>query len=316
LKLPVNSKSHGAKFILTNNQKTKNDMEVTFVIPTYNSSKYICTLLESIANEAKEITYEIVIVDDCSDDFENLMMVVHHYNNVRIIRKKYKTNASHSRHLGVLKAAYKLVHFIDSDDFLVNGLLIHKIHTLENSDADFLISDFIENGNLVASNFKFNLMINADGRELIFGQGNDIRSSTILIKKNNFNGITFDQSVEKHQDWDFFIASLDRGLKFIHFKKASVNMPGANSNNMSSKLNLKASILFISKFGLNERQSSNFAWRHLKRSLIVSDYEAYAYFSKLLKLDSIGMKTKIFYLLTFVIPSKISFKILRIVARI
>ncbi|MFH7190851.1 glycosyltransferase, partial [Klebsiella pneumoniae] len=50
--------------------KTKNEASV--VIPVYNSSSYIAETIESVALSCSEITFEIIVVDDVSDDIEKL----------------------------------------------------------------------------------------------------------------------------------------------------------------------------------------------------------------------------------------------------
>ncbi|HCD3080539.1 TPA: glycosyltransferase, partial [Klebsiella pneumoniae] len=65
--------------------KTKNEASV--VIPVYNSSSYIAETIESVALSCSEITFEIIVVDDVSDDIEKLRRILKKYSYVRLIEK-------------------------------------------------------------------------------------------------------------------------------------------------------------------------------------------------------------------------------------
>lgn len=263
---------------------------ITFIIPTYNSSSYIGETLSSIIDASRGLFYEVLIVDDCSDDIPYLKKAVAHYPRTRIIIKDQKSNASHSRAIGAALSRTPLIHFLDSDDELIANTLQRKIDLINKTGADFIISNFFEGHNKVINNFPSGILISGNGRDFLFSQGNDVRSSTILIRKESFRDFTFDPTLRKHQDWGFFIAALDRGLTFAFYDECSVRMNIERDGRMSNKINVNASRDFLDKYNLNETQKSNFALRHIKSAIRNRDIEAFEYYSSLLSLSGSGAK--------------------------
>ena len=84
------------------------EIKISVVIPTYNSSAYICKTLESVYKQTK-LPYEIVIVDDGSKD--QTVTVIQKYirqhvkvfDNVRIYQQENK-GAGAARNYAISKA--------------------------------------------------------------------------------------------------------------------------------------------------------------------------------------------------------------------
>lgn len=101
-----------------------NEIELSVIIPCYNSEKTIFYTLENIIRELSGIfNYEILIINDGSTD--NSETIINNYirtnNNIRIISQTNK-GVSHARNVGLLNAKGTYFWFIDSDDLLFENI--------------------------------------------------------------------------------------------------------------------------------------------------------------------------------------------------
>lgn len=110
-------------------------MLVSFIIPVYNSEKYLVQCLDSVFSQ-KFTDFECIIVNDCSPG--NCKNIVENYvkeHDVTIVYHENITNLGlgESRNAGVKLSSGKYLFFLDSDDYLLeNGLsdtVISKLGT-------------------------------------------------------------------------------------------------------------------------------------------------------------------------------------------
>ncbi len=90
---------------------------ISIVIPTYNSSKFMPDLLESIFKQAVD-DMEVIIVDDCSTD--NTVEIVKKYP-VRMVQMERNGGPAKARNRGVKEAKGDIIFFLDSDVIVLNG---------------------------------------------------------------------------------------------------------------------------------------------------------------------------------------------------
>lgn len=115
-------------------------IDLSIVIPCYNSRKYIDIAINSIIKQKKHnLKYEILIIDDGSTD--DLYTVVNYYEMVRYYRKD-NGGVSSARNLGIKKAHGKYILFLDSDDYYHNNLF-SVLETITNEDFDMISWGFI-----------------------------------------------------------------------------------------------------------------------------------------------------------------------------
>ena len=117
---------------------------VSFIIPVYNSEKYINKCLNSCLNQTYKYT-EFIIVNDGSTDSsaELLNEIAKEENRLRIIHTKNK-GVTQARITGLDHATGKWIFFLDSDD------------TIENETIELLLRKaYEENSDLVIGNFNY-----------------------------------------------------------------------------------------------------------------------------------------------------------------
>ena len=114
-------------------------MEISVIIPMYNTEKYIGECLESLANQTFQ-DFDVIIVDDCSTD--NSREVVKSFSEKFSGRMKLKKLSKNSgcpgqpRNTALNMARGKYVYFLDADDLIAPDALENLYTAAENFDAD------------------------------------------------------------------------------------------------------------------------------------------------------------------------------------
>ena len=125
-------------------------IKYSFIVPVYNTSKYLDKCLKSLVNQTFN-DFEIIIVNDGSTD--NSKSIIYNYqkkyNNIKLINQKNQ-GLSSARNNGVKEASGKYLIFIDSDDYVECNLLKEidkEINEVEVLRYQVMIED--EDGNNV-----------------------------------------------------------------------------------------------------------------------------------------------------------------------
>ena len=97
---------------------------ISFIIPAYNAGKTIGRTINSIiGQEGTNMDYEVIVVDDGSDD--DLKEKMEEFKNEKRVKYFYKENTgvSDTRNYGVNQAIGEYIIFVDSDDYISKDLL-------------------------------------------------------------------------------------------------------------------------------------------------------------------------------------------------
>lgn len=102
-------------------------IDVSIIVPSYNSEDYIQDCLESILSQNNiDITYEIIIIDDCSTD--STFSIIKEYEKeyaekIRIYQTYRNSGPGIARNIGLRENKGKWILFLDSDDKLASNSL-------------------------------------------------------------------------------------------------------------------------------------------------------------------------------------------------
>lgn len=149
-------------------------IQFSIVIPLYNKASYIEKTLKSVLNQTF-INYEIIVINDGSTDESEGIVLGFNDDRIQLYNQKNQ-GAAVARNLGIEKAKYNYIAFLDADDLWMEN----HLETLKN-----LIQDF-PNAGIFASRY-----------QLVFKEGK------VTVPK--FKGITPDFYGIVH---DYFDASL------------------------------------------------------------------------------------------------------------
>ena len=129
---------------------------VSVVIPTYNRASLLLRAIRSVLAQTYS-TYEVIVVDDCSDD--DMRSVLSEFtrtdSRIRVIRHERNRGLSWARNTGIEAATGQYVSFLDDDDEylpstlndLVGGMRDHPewgmvygwVDTVDDSEGDVRI---------------------------------------------------------------------------------------------------------------------------------------------------------------------------------
>lgn len=116
------------------------ELLLTYIVPVYNTERYLVRCLNSIISQGlPEDAYEVLVVDDGSTDgsrdqiaaFTLLHSQVH-----LIIQENAGVSAARNRALD--QAAGRYVQFVDSDDYLQEGMMERLLRRAMDDDLDVL----------------------------------------------------------------------------------------------------------------------------------------------------------------------------------
>lgn len=116
--------------------------EISVIIPTFNSEKYLSRCLDSVINQ-KNINIEIIIYDDCSTD--NTINIIdsyrNKYNNIKLIRSTIHNGQGKGRNISLAHAKGKFIVFCDSDDYFDNKNFFYRLYEIAiDNNYDIIIT--------------------------------------------------------------------------------------------------------------------------------------------------------------------------------
>jgi|GEM_PF-604889 len=176
---------------------------ITVVIPTYNKADFISQTIESVLQQTYK-NFEIVIIDDCSND--NTEQVIQKYLSDKVRYFKHATNWGPGATFndGIEKACAEYVTFIASDDILLPNhleLIIHEFKKDERLDVVFSRLAVIDEKNNITNETRINT--NKDKYSLI-------RQAFYVSNIFPSPGITFNRSFFK------YVGQFNPGLILMH----------------------------------------------------------------------------------------------------
>lgn len=134
-------------------------MEISIIMPVYNSEKYLAASLDSILNQSFQ-DFEIICINDGSIDRSKEILeqyIENHGNRIKLISIENGGQAN-ARNIGITCAKGEYITFVDSDDELEEKALEKLYKKAKESEADLIICDidriFTQN-NKVTKKFQF-----------------------------------------------------------------------------------------------------------------------------------------------------------------
>ncbi|MFT4959095.1 MAG: glycosyltransferase involved in cell wall biosynthesis [Paracoccaceae bacterium] len=112
--------------------------KISIIVPVYNVAGYVLACLESLQAQTMA-DFEAIVIDDGSSDGSDLLA-----RDICAADPRFQfVAAAHSglsgaRNIGLDRAQGTFVCFVDSDDWVAENYLERLLHTLEESDADWV----------------------------------------------------------------------------------------------------------------------------------------------------------------------------------
>ena len=205
-------------------------------MPTFNSQKHIKYSVESVLSQSYK-NFELIIIDDCSQDNTVKILKKYQINDSRIKIFKTKKNSGTvavPRNLGIKRAKGKIICFLDSDDSWEKNKLKLQDEAYTNKnyiyttaakyfDSKNLKSGFLINFIRVLLQKFFIKKINTEGFQWFYIY-NPIIVSSVLAHKSIFKKTFFDEDINTREDLDMWIRLRKDNYKFHFVKNFSTNI--------------------------------------------------------------------------------------------
>ena len=222
---------------------------VSVIINCLNGEKYLYECIKSVLNQNYK-KWEIVFFDNNSTD--NSYSVLRKYKDKRI--KYFRSTKTHTlykaRNLAIKKSKGKLISFLDTDDWWVKSKLSKQVNFfLKDQTVDVLYSNqyiYYEKNKTKKIYIKNKLNHGKFTQKLL--DKSEISIQTILIKKNVFNEIKFNNKFTIIGDLDFFVRlSLIRNISAIQEPLVYYRVHDTNLTYKSIDLNIKELKIWVSE---------------------------------------------------------------------
>lgn len=185
---------------------------VSVIIPCYNAGPFLEEAVSSVVRSNPETPYEIIIVDDASDDPATqivLKQISQQYDSVRIFCMLENGGQSKARNYALRVAKYDVILPLDADDKLINttdGSYLDKVckYLIEDPDIFAVTTDFRQFGRVssLCKLYPFH-----EPTHLIKGllpPFSAFRTSELM----NANG--YNEALRFAEDWDITVALMNR----------------------------------------------------------------------------------------------------------
>lgn len=118
--------------------KINENLDLSIIIPIYNSEKYLKQCLESVRTQVTAYSYQIICVDDGSTDCSTSILDEYANNDRFIIIHQKNKGHSGARNTALKCILGKYLMFIDSDDFITQDYIDVMLHKILKENADIV----------------------------------------------------------------------------------------------------------------------------------------------------------------------------------
>lgn len=119
------------------------EVELSVIVPVYNTEKYLERCLDSILSQTYEVG-EIVCVDDGSTDSSGKILDRYACDDKRFkIIHKENGGLVNARKTGLLSAKGTYIAYVDSDDWIDHKMYEKMIEIMRKTDADIVVTETI-----------------------------------------------------------------------------------------------------------------------------------------------------------------------------
>ena len=197
-------------------------MKISVICPTYNSSKFVLTTLESVLKQIK-MPDELIISDDGSTDdtvdvIENYLKTHNKKLNYKIIKNAHQGPGA-ARNKGILASSGEWIAFIDSDDIWYENK-IEEIEKVIRTDKkfNFICHDEIlikKNGHKYPLQYSLKYNSKMSLFDQLYNSNIFSTSAVVCKKKLLIEQSLFDEDLMSAQDYDLWIKLASKIKLFI-----------------------------------------------------------------------------------------------------
>lgn len=188
---------------------------VSIILTTYNRAKLLPRAIESVLTQSDK-DFELIIVDDASTDGTQKVIGKYAKKDSRIVPLYLQENHgsdSYPKNIAIKMAKGDYICFLDDDDmYRIDAVKILRKY-LENSGADAVYGDYLNN----TLEGKKEIGWSMDFNPGMLAKMNFISMGVIMLKRSAVMEVGgFDETIPKFKDWNLWLRMQKRGFKFMH----------------------------------------------------------------------------------------------------
>lgn len=186
------------------------------VIPVYNRCKIVPRAILSVLAQEIEEDFEVIVVDDGSEDSIELTIENISDSRVTLIRQQNQGGGA-ARNRGICHANGRYIAFLDSDDYFLPGKLEAARDALLSQRASVFYSAVSVYRGKQSFALKPHRALLRDERvdEYLFCSGGTMQTSALVVESALAKSVLFDPSLRKGQDLDFVFRLWLAGATFV-----------------------------------------------------------------------------------------------------
>lgn len=196
-------------------------MTVSIVIPVYNRPAELERAIRSVLAQTFQ-GFEVVVVDDGSETDIRSLCDSFGDARIRYFRNEGHTNANVARNRGIREAQGEYIAMLDSDDQFLPDHLTRRLSKIEEWSCDGIFgSAYFDYGS------RLELIVSRPLREgepmlnYLLSDG-FAQTTSHFYKRNAAVAVLWDESMDRHQDFDFSVRFADRFLFLSDFEPTIV----------------------------------------------------------------------------------------------
>ncbi len=229
--------------------------KISIIIPVYNNFELTLQCINSINRNCKDISYEIIVSDDCSNDETNKFF--ESQNEIKYVRNKQNRGFAYTCNRGAEIATGEILLFLNNDILLINNILPDIIDSFKKINVGIVGAKLLYEDNTIQH---AGVLIYPDKHvghlfknfPSDYPEANKVREvqavtgACLAIRKNLFLKIgKFDESfINGFEDLDLCFKVRKEGIKVLynhdislyHFEEKTRNFIKKDSDIKNSKI--------------------------------------------------------------------------------
>jgi glycosyltransferase involved in cell wall biosynthesis len=209
--------------------------KVSVIIPTHNRAKILPLAVKSVLHQTFQ-DFEIIIVDDASQDNTEEVIRGFRDNRIKYFRREMSGGDAVARNLGIVNSEGEYLAFLDDDDEWFPKKLQRQVTLIESSQP-VVGGVYTGQVNIDGTNGKILSIRLGDKKGNLFNEllgGFRFSTSSVMVKKECFHQIgLFDENIPYNSDFDMWVR-ISKNFQFecieepltkyyIHATKLSTN---------------------------------------------------------------------------------------------
>jgi glycosyltransferase involved in cell wall biosynthesis len=198
------------------------EIKISVVIPVFNRAHTIKRCLESILQQTKQV-FEIIIVDDCSSDNLNEILLNFPSEKIRLLKHDENKGSQAARNTGVKAAFGNWIAFQDSDDEWLPTKIEKQVAQLQKTGIDEYTIVHTNAFKQTSNGREEYILPKTEGQVYLdlLKRPSPVFPSILASKKALETIQYLDEDIPTHQEWDTCIR-LAKYCYFIHITEPLV----------------------------------------------------------------------------------------------